>query len=156
MDAGLAELCESAGDGETLLVVTADHGFIDTNTDSQLWLHDHPALAETLLLPLCGEPRVAYCYVHAGQRSRFEAYIRNELGGQTKLYTRAQLMERGLFGLGEPHPCLRDRIGDYALVMKENYVIRDRLFGERPPAHLGVHGGTSAQEMYVPLISCRI
>lgn len=156
LDAGFAELCASTGDDQTLLVVTADHGLIDTDPDSQLWLHEHPALAETLALPLCGEPRVGYCYVHAGQRSRFEAYVRDELGRQTELYTGAELMERGLFGLGEPHPRLRDRIGDYALVMKENYVIRDRLFGEHPSAHVGVHGGVSAQEMYVPLITCRL
>ena len=36
--------------------------------------------------------------------------------------------------------------------MKGNYVLRDRLTAEQPPTHVGVHGGVSAAEMYVPLI----
>ena len=37
--------------------------------------------------------------------------------------------------------------------MKENYVLRDRLLGERERAvHVGVHGGASRAEMLVPLV----
>ncbi len=61
------------------------------------------------------------------------------------------------FGLGEPHPRLADRIGHYVLLMKDNFVLRDRLLGEgERPVHVGVHGGTSAAEMYVPLILAQL
>jgi hypothetical protein len=36
--------------------------------------------------------------------------------------------------------------------MKQNYVIKDWLLGERRYVHVGVHGGVSEQEMHVPLI----
>ena len=49
-------------------------------------------------------------------------------------------------------PRLLDRVGHYALVMRENYAIKDWLTGERRYTHIGLHGGVSAAEMYVPLI----
>ena len=36
-----------------------------------------------------------------------------------------ELVEQGVFGIGEPHPSLLSRIGDYILIMKDNYVIKD-------------------------------
>ncbi len=152
IDAALAAFCEFIQGSGTLLIVTADHGLIDSEKDKQIWLEDHPRMAETLTLPLCGEPRVAYCYVRPGRQAQFEHYARDALAEQAQLFASHELVERGFFGEGEPHPRLRDRIGDYALLMKENYVLRDRLATEQPPAHVGVHGGVSSREMYVPLI----
>jgi hypothetical protein len=36
--------------------------------------------------------------------------------------------------------------------MKNNYTIKDWILGEQRHLTLGVHGGVSAAEMYVPLI----
>ena len=36
--------------------------------------------------------------------------------------------------------------------MKGNYVIKDWLFAEHRHTQIGVHGGLSEQELYVPLI----
>ena len=47
---------------------------------------------------------------------------------------------------------LKDRVGDYALVMKGNHTIKDWLPRERPFQFIGAHGGLSDDEMYVPLI----
>ncbi|HZA28524.1 MAG TPA: hypothetical protein VE735_02825, partial [Gammaproteobacteria bacterium] len=63
-----------------------------------------------------------------------------------------ELIKGGYFGLGPPHPRLQERIGDYTLIMKDGYVIKDWLPGEERYRHIGVHGGMSAAEMYVPLI----
>jgi hypothetical protein len=62
------------------------------------------------------------------------------------------LLQQGLFGLGEPHPELAARIGDYTLMMNQGHVIQDPIAGERPFAMVGYHGGLSAAEMYVPLV----
>ena len=139
------------GSGSTV-VVTADHGIVDAGAGSQIELDQHPALAESLVLPLCGEPRVAYCYVHPDKVEQFERYVRNELAEQTQLFKSRQLVEEGWFGPGEPHPRLLDRVGHYTLVMRENYAIKDWLTGERRYTHVGLHGGVSAAEMFVPLV----
>jgi hypothetical protein len=140
-----------AGSG-TLLIVTADHGFIDTTDASRLRLKDHPGLAQTLMAPLCGEPRMAFCYVHPGRAGQFEEYVRDVLDREAQLLSSAEMVEAEWFGLGEPHPRLGDRVGHYALAMKENYIISGELPGERALNHIGVHGGLSGEEMLVPLI----
>jgi hypothetical protein len=149
---GFGRFLECAAGTGTLVVVTADHGFIDTDKSHTVDLDDHRDLAECLRLPLCGEKRAAYCYIKPEHRECFESYVRAELGKIAELWRSSDLIERGWFGRGVPHPSLADRIGDYALVMKEDYIIQDWLPGERRYEHIGVHGGTSESEMWVPLI----
>ena len=147
-------LAEIEGSGSTV-IVTADHGMVDGEAGRQIELVDHPDLEKTLVLPLCGEPRAAYCYVHPDKTAQFERYVRSELSDQVLLYPSHRLVEEGWFGPGEPHPRLFDRIGHYTLVMRENYTIKDWLTGERRYVHIGRHGGVSAAEMEVPLIVAR-
>lgn len=152
LDAAYTQFMATLEGSGSCVVVTADHGFVDAGAGRQIALDQHPALAESLVLPLCGEPRAAYCYVHPDKTVLFEDYVRSELAEQTRLFKSRQLVEEGWFGPGEPHPRLLDRVGHYALVMRENYAIKDWLTGERRYTHIGLHGGVSAAEMYVPLI----
>ena len=143
------EMCEENG---TLLVAVADHGFIDSGPEERTDLAAHPALAELLTLPLCGEPRSAYCYVRAGCTDAFEQYVATELGDRAVAVPSRQLIEEGWFGLGRAHPEFAARVGDYTLQMRGRYTIGDQVAGERKIVMHGVHGGTSAAEMYVPLM----
>ena len=151
LDGAISRLVSKLSGSDTLMIITADHGFIDSGPERRVQLADHPRLEETLILPLCGEPRLAYCYVHPHRRQQFEDYVTSELATCTTLFRSEELMRAGYFGLGQPDPRLRDRIGHYALAMKENYVIKDWILGEKPYQHIGVHGGVSEAEMYVPL-----
>ncbi len=136
----------------TLLLITADHGFIDTSPERLIKLHEHPVLQDCLSLPLSGEPRVAYCYVHPHKSQTFVDYVQEHFSGYMDLFESQFLIDQGTFGLGDAHPQLAQRVGDYTLIMKDNYVIKDWVAGEKPFFHYGVHGGTSLQEMKVPLI----
>ena len=140
-----------AGSG-TLLVVTADHGFVDTSPGSRLDAGSVPGLAPMLLRPLCGEPRVAYCYVREDRRSEFPGRAGDGLAGIARVVESAAMLEAGWFGLADPHPRLSERVGDYALVMLDEYAIHDRIEGEKPFRQIGVHGGVSREEMRVPLV----
>lgn len=46
----------------------------------------------------------------------------------------------------------RPPIGDYTLVMRENYRIKDRILGERLCGYTGLYGGLSTEEKLVPPI----
>ena len=140
-----------AGSG-TLLLVTADHGFVDIRPESRLEAESVPGLAPMLARPLCGEPRIAYCYVRDDCRADFVERAVEGLDGAASVVDSASMIEDGWFGLGEPHPRLRERVGDFALVMQDDYAIRDRIAGEEPFRHIGVHGGVSREEMRVPLV----
>jgi hypothetical protein len=157
IDGRFGGFLDSARGSGTTVVVTADHGFIDTTSATRLVLGDHPRLADTLVLPLCGEGRAVYCYVDPAKRTQFEAYVAEELGEFCVAVDKEQLLADGYFGLGEPHPRLAERIGHYVLLMKDNFVLRDQLLGEaQRPVHVGVHGGMSAAEMRVPLILAQL
>lgn len=155
LEMGLVSCLEALSGTDTLLIVTSDHGFIDTSPASITRLAAHQPMIDCLSAPLCGEPRVAYCYVHPRESQRFEDYVCKHLGERCDLYASEDLLEMGWFGLGEPDVRLLDRIGDYVLVMKGEHVINDSLTTEDRWANIGVHGGTSEDEMYVPLITVR-
>ena len=152
IDAGFARFLAGIHGSDTLVIVTADHGIIDTAPQRVIELEQHPELAEMLVLPLCGEPRVAYCYVHPERAQAFERYVRHALAPYAELWPSRELVARNFFGLGMKHPRLHERIGDYTLIMKDNYVIKDWLLAEARYSQVGVHGGLSEQELYVPLI----
>ena len=152
LDQLFGSLIEGMRGSDTLLLVTADHGLIDTSPESGIRLSEHPGLAETLMVPLCGEPRFAFCYLHPGREAQFRSYVEECFGAEILLLPSAQLLDEGWFGRGLPHPRLRDRIGQFALIMRKEYIIQGAIPGERIRSHVGVHGGVSPDEMYVPLI----
>ena len=137
---------------DTILIITADHGLIDSEPEKMLNMKDHPILKDTLSLPLCGEPRVPYCYVKPSKVATFENYIKNELFYACELFTSEEMINKSFFGTAYENPKLKDRIGDYILLMKENYVFHEWVLGERPFSFIGYHGNTTEDEMYVPLI----
>mgnify|MGYP003647550574 FL=1 len=152
LDRALTPVFDACAAHGTVLLAVADHGFIDSGPDERIELARHPELADMLTLPLCGEPRTAYCYVRAARVGDFERYVADVLGDAARAVPSEQLIEEGWFGPGRSHPELAARIGDYTLQMRERYTISDRLPGERELHLNGVHGGTSAAEMIVPLM----
>jgi len=43
-----------------------------------------------------------------------------------------------------------------ALLMREDYTVRDLMPGETPVLHIGNHGGLSEEEMLIPLVLARL
>ena len=133
---------------QSQIVATADHGFIDVAPEESLEL---PAeLAAMLRFPLCGERRVAYCYVHSP--AQFMDRARHWLGDRADVRPSRELLREGWFGPGTPHPRIDERVGDVALVMRGRYTVKDWTPGEPRHLHIGNHGGTSEDEMMIPLI----
>ncbi|MDD5297953.1 MAG: alkaline phosphatase family protein [Rhodocyclaceae bacterium] len=156
LDAAFGRFLEGIAGHDSVVLVTADHGFLDSPPDHLVDLKDHPGLAETLMLPLCGERRLAYCYVHPERCGDFEAYVGEHLSERMALYRSRDLLEAGWFGLGPPDPRLKDRIGHYVLALRDDWTLVDSLPGEKRHSLIGVHGGLSAAEMTVPLILARV
>jgi len=152
LDKGCSNSLPLLAERGATVIVSADHGLIDTSKAHTIHLHDHPELAAMLTLPLCGEPRCAYCYVRSDRREQFERYVHERLDFACELRRSSDLFREGYFGKGPPSPRLEARIGEYVLLMKGNYVISDRLVNEKQFHQTGVHGGFSAEELYVPLI----
>lgn len=154
IEQGLAELLERLAGSDTLVLICADHGQLDAEPGGIIDLSTMPALLDCLRIPLCGEPRAAYCYLRPDCSSRFEQLCSDHLSTEFALFRSTELVERGLFGLGAAHPRLAERIGDYCLIARDRAVIHQQLLGDKPFKQIGVHGGLSEEELFVPL--CRV
>lgn len=145
-------LLKAVRETNTLLIITADHGMKDTPKQKRILLDEHPQLKETLTLPLCGESRTAYCYVHPSKTKEFEKYVKTRLKKACTLHKSKSLIKKNYFGLFTPNKRTLQRIGDYVLITKNNYTIKDWVLGEKKYCNKSSHGGTSKEEMHVPLI----
>lgn len=148
IDAAFGELVARLAGTESLIIATADHGFIDVAPEESLELPS--SLARQLRFPLCGERRVAYCHVH--DPCLFIRQAKEWLGECADVLPSRALVDQGWFGPGTPHPRFAERIGDVALVMRGRYAVKDWTPGESRHLHIGNHGGTSEDEMLIPLI----
>lgn len=114
----LKKFIKSIEGTNSIIIVTSDHGFIDTTKKRIIMLKEHPRLKECLTLPLCGEPRLCYCYVHPSKTKQFEEYIKTKLKNICHLYKSEDLIKKNYFGLFKPNKDLFDRSGDYTLILK--------------------------------------
>lgn len=136
----------------TTIIITADHGQITTKPKERINLNKHPKLRETFILPLSGDSRVAYCYVYPKKAAQFRTYIKKHLSRYCTLHKSEDLIKRNYFGLFKQNSVLKERIGNYVLMMKKNYVIRDFVPGEKVHFNKGNHSGLTKEELFVPLI----
>ena len=148
IDAAFGALLGRLAGTETAVVATADHGFIDVPPEESLELP--PFLASMLRFPLSGERRVAYCHVYS--ENEFAKRAKDWLGERADVVPSKALIDDGWFGPGTPHPRIAERVGDVALVMRGRTTVKDFTPGESRHLHIGNHGGTSDDEMLIPLI----
>jgi len=155
IDQAFAMLCEKLRRSEAHLVVSADHGFIDSPVDRQIDMERLLEVRAMLESPLFGERRAAFCRVRAAARRDFEQWAGEALRGKGVCVDSAALLKTGWFGPPPFHPRIHERIGTHALLMEPGWTIYDRLPGETPHPMIGVHGGVTPQEMWVPLIEAQ-
>ena len=146
IDAAFGTLLARLSGTESAVVATADHGFIDAED----CLEPPPEISSMLRFPLCGERRVAYCHVHAVDD--FLRRAKDWLRDAADVRPSRELVAEGWFGPGAPHPRLAERVGDVAIVMRGRHTVKDWTPGEPRHLHIGNHGGTSEDEMLIPLI----
>lgn len=136
--------------GDTLLLVTADHGHLSTPKHPSFELRNHPDLRDCLVMLPSGEARMPFVYLRPGYEDRFLSYLETAWPGMFLAVPSERVLQAGLFG-PEPHDArVRDRIGDYVIVPREHAYW---YFGAQDNLLLGRHGGMSRTEMLVPLLS---
>jgi hypothetical protein len=159
-DAMLARLLERLpARGDTLLLLTADHGHVQTGPERQVALEAHPRLLELLVAPPAGERRAIYLHTRPDAVEAAAAYAREHLGEVTGVVTRQAAVAAGLFGVEQLSPRAEARLGQVLLfpranlqiVLSQNSGPEDRLSRFR-----GMHGGLTPEEALVPLLAVRL
>lgn len=151
LDAFLARAQNALAGSDTLLLVTADHGHMQTHTP--LNLAEIPGFYDTLATLPSGDARMVQCFVRPARVKDFLRLARSApLLGASVCTPQAEILRSGLLGPGKPHPALKNRLGDYTLFAAPGHAF---LY---PPAlsvykkvKAGNHGGLSPDELEVPL-----
>lgn len=156
IDASLGRLTNRLAGTGTLLLVTADHGVVDSPPPKRIDLAAVPGLLDCLVLLPAGDGRQVSCFVRPGQVGRFHDVLARHLAEACVCITGEELLGSGLLGPGRPHPALRNRVGDYVLLARDDYAFQVAAFLTKAPIHNGNHGGLSSDEVYVPLYALRL
>lgn len=135
----LASECE-----DTLILVTADHGHMDTE---YVVLQDYPNICDCLVRLPSLEPRVLNFFIKEGKKEIFEQEFTKEFGEDFLLMPMEEAIERNLFGTGVHHENFRAMLGDYLAIATGNLSIF--YTDER---WVSMHGSVTADEMLIPLV----
>lgn len=138
---------------DTMVILTADHGQINTHKYPHFDLNHHNGFTDYLHLRPTGENRLAYLYLRPGQHDEMTAYLHRTWPDQFNLFDPATAVQAGLFGPGQPHPRLLDRLGDVIAAARGNAYW---WWGDKENRLHGRHGGLSPDEMLVPLLAARL
>jgi predicted AlkP superfamily pyrophosphatase or phosphodiesterase len=138
---------------DTLVLLCADHGQIASFPDPYYDLKQHPGLVRRLHIMPTGENRLAYLHIRPGQREAVREYVERTWPGQFLFLDPPFAVEAGLFGPGEPHPRLLDRLGDFVVLARGRAFL---WWGSKEDHLFGRHGGLSPDEMLVPFLAARL
>ncbi|MBR3341080.1 MAG: alkaline phosphatase family protein [Clostridiales bacterium] len=130
---------------DTLLVVTADHGHI--NSDSAM-INDYPKITECLERIPSFEPRALNFFVKKGKEEQFKDEFNKEFGDKFVLMTREEVFDKKLFGTGKEHPRFRSMVGDYIAIAVSDL----SLYYTDEETLKSVHAGMTENEMKIPFI----
>ena len=148
-DSQLEALCPACQN--TLFVITADHG--QTTLSEIRDVADMPELLDMLYMLPNGCSRATNFFVKGECKKAFESLIHNYFDDKFCLFSRTQVIQQNLLGVGEPHPEFFNTFGDYLLCATGNCeIVCSTLYGRPAPSPIGVHGGLTLEEMRVPLI----
>lgn len=152
LDLALERALASRTAGDTLAILTADHGHAEVDPQRLIDLEGDTELRAMLRAPIAGEPRLVF--LHTDQPDRVRAYLDRRWPGTFTFIDREEAIADGLFGRGDP-AVARRRIGEViAMLDGPNAATLVRVDGQTVH-HRGAHGGMTSDEMRVPVLAWR-
>lgn len=146
---------------DTLLVVTADHGQVEVDPKTTVYLNLDPAFRgverflkrnrQGKILAPAGSARDFFLYIHDDLLDEAHTFVADRLAGKAQVWRVEQMLAEGYFG-PEPYvPDLLDRMGNLVILPYAGESVwwyeRDRF----DQSFYGHHGGLTRAEMEIPL-----
>ncbi len=139
--------------GDTLLILTADHGHATTDPDKLVDLVGDRELASLLRNPLAGEPRLAF--MHTDHAGLVREHLAERWPDTFTFLDREEAIDAGLFGGGDP-TLARERIGEVCAMLDRDRAASIVRVDGATVRHRGSHGGMTADEMRIPILAWRV
>ncbi len=138
---------------DTVIILTADHGQVNTTPLPQYDYANHTNLDNDLHIRPTGENRLMYLFVRPGKLEEVRAYFDTSFKGQFYVSTASELAKTDLFGPGLAHPAFNDRLGDLIAVPQGYSYL---WWTNKTNILYGRHGGLHREEMLVPFLAARL
>lgn len=146
--------------GDTLLLLTADHGQIEVSPSDTFYLNQeipgilrylHTNRAGTPLVP-AGSARDFFLHVKEELLDEALDLLQQALAGRAQVYRTRELIEQNLFGSPTPSETFLARVGNVVILPHAHQTVwwfeQDRF-----AMHFkGHHGGLSPEEIEIPLL----
>jgi hypothetical protein len=142
--------------GDVALVVTADHGMVDSVGADRIDLDELMRGSTHLghnVTGVGGEPRCRHIYVRSGTATEVAADWARELSGIARVVVRDELIDEGYFGAVADH--ISYRIGDVVALCEGAHALVSPSIDSMVSSLKGQHGSITEQEMKVPLVVWR-
>lgn len=144
-------MCQKLSGTNTLLLITADHGHINSKN---LVLANYPDLMDCLVRPPFIEARATGFFVKSDCKQKFEYLFHKYFDDTFQLMTKSEVITSGLFGPAINGNRLEKMLGDYLSVSTGEFSLYSN--NEKAMRNIGTHAGLTAQEMQIPLIGIEL
>lgn len=155
------ELCARIRDDvaeETLVLLVADHGQVDSSPDENVDVLSDPVVEQHIQRDREGYPAIAgsgrnlHLFLEDGGVDRVRSRLRDQV--DALVFTREEALESDLWGTGDPCHLFADRVGDLVVIPETSTV----WYGDEPDelALVGDHGGLHPREQLVPFGAVRL
>ncbi|OQA40787.1 MAG: Type I phosphodiesterase / nucleotide pyrophosphatase [Chloroflexi bacterium ADurb.Bin325] len=151
---------------DTLVLLTADHGFMETdpatcvyiNLDERFAGYERYLVKDDKGRPRepAGSARDYFLYVDDARLDEAQAFFAERLAGVAQVARTADLAAAGFFGSQPPSDALRARLGNLVILPYHGKTVwwyEKERFEQRFYGH---HGGLTRQELEIPLLALAI
>jgi Type I phosphodiesterase / nucleotide pyrophosphatase len=152
-DATLRHAFAERSPGDTLVLLTADHGHAFTDPSRLIDLVGDAELRGMLRNPIAGEPRCVF--LHTDSAEKVKAYLERRHPGAFFFFDRDEAIASGLFGRGDPETARR-RIGEVCALLTDDRAASIVRVDGQTFRHRGSHGGMTHAEMDIPILAWRV
>jgi Type I phosphodiesterase / nucleotide pyrophosphatase len=146
--------------GQTLLILTADHGQVEVDPRRTCYLNKMSIhieqylqrnLSGNLLVP-AGSARDMFLHVKAEYIDEAVLLLQQRLATIAEVYHTEQLIAQGFFGSSQPSREFLTRVGNVVILPYQHETVWWYEKGKFDMHFKGHHGGLTAEEMEIPLL----
>ena len=146
--------------GDTLLILTADHGQIEVSPSTTFYLNrEIPQIERYLQTSKSGAPLVPAgsardMFLHVREEMLGEALdlLSRTLAGRAEVYRTDDLIAQNFFGSPAPSAAFRARVGNLVILPYAHETVWWHESGRFAMHFQGHHGGLTPEELEIPLL----